>query len=191
MAEKILERPDKKQAPFGLSKKIAFIIAFRDFRDEEYFITEQVLKNAGAVITTASSDTGKAVGMFGGEANASLLIEDLNISDYDALVFIGGSGAVKYINDEKCHQLAQKIIEENKVLGAICIAPAILAEAGTLEGKKATVWSSSMDKSVVKILKENGAIYKDEAVVIDGKIVTANGPIAAKQFAQAIIEKLK
>jgi len=65
-----------------------------------------------------------------------------------------------------------------------------LAKAGTLEGKKAAVWSSPLDKSAVKILKENGADYQKDSLVVDGKIITANGPGAAKEFGQKIVEGL-
>ena len=47
-----------------------------------------------------------------------------------------------------------------------------------------------MDRSSVRILKDNGTIYQDEDVVVDGKIITGNGPAAAKEFGQAIVEAL-
>jgi len=57
-----------------------------------------------------------------------------------------------------------------------------------LKGRKATVWQSPLDKSAVKILKEEGADYQKGPVVVDGKIVTANGPGAARKFAETIIK---
>ena len=172
-------------------KKIAMIIAFRDFRDEEYLIPKKILESAGAEIVTVSTSLGEAIGKLGGEAEVNTLLENLKVENYDSILFIGGPGAFKYLDDETCHQIAREIIENNKVLGAICIAPAILAKAGVLEGKKATVWSSVMDKSAVKMLKEAGAIYQDSPVVVDERIITASGPIAAKKFAEAIIETLE
>jgi len=166
------------------------VIAFRDFRDEEYFIPKQTLESAGAFITTASTSSGKAIGKLGGEAEVNVLLEDLKVAGYDAVLFIGGPGAANYNEDETCQRIARETVGANKVLGAICIAPAILAKAGVLEGKKATVWSSIMDKSAVKILEEGGADFQKEPVVVDGKIVTASGPSAAKEFAQKIIEVL-
>ena len=47
-----------------------------------------------------------------------------------------------------------------------------------------------MDKGPVKTLKENGAIYQAKSVVEDGKIITGNGPTAAREFGQAILEVL-
>ncbi len=169
------------------NKKVAIVIAFRDFRDPEYFIPEQVLKGVGAEIITVSTSFGPAIGADGGEAEVNLLLENLNPKDFDAIVFIGGPGCLKYLDNEKSYKVIEETISENKVLGAICISPVILAKAGVLEGKKATVWSSTLDKSPIRTLEEKGATYQDEGVVIDGKIVTANGPVAAKEFGEAII----
>lgn len=171
-------------------KKIVMIIAFRDFRDEEYFIPKEILEAAGAEIKTASKERGTAIGVEGGEAKVDFLIEEINPANFDAIVFIGGPGALRYLDNEKSYQLAKATIKADKILSAICIAPAILAKAGVLQGKKATVWSSPLDKSAVKILKEKGTIYQPDSVVVDGKIVTANGPLAAKEFAQKLIEIL-
>jgi len=72
------------------------------------------------------------------------------------------------------------------VLAAICLAPAILAKAGILKGKKATVWEGARNKVVA-----GGAAYREGPVVIDGKIITANGPSAAAQFGKSIKQLLE
>ncbi len=172
-------------------KKIAMIIAQQDFRDEEYFIPKSIFSTEGAQIKTISTKKGEALGTYGGIINVDSSLDDLKVSDFDAIVFVGGSGAAKYIEDEKCHQIAQEAISGNKVLGAICIAPTILARSGVLRGKRATVWSSSLDKSAVKILKEEGANYEKSPVVRDGNIITAAGPQAARKFAETIVRVLK
>jgi protease I len=168
--------------------KILMIIAFRDFRDEEYFIPREILEKAGAKITVASGKKGVAYGVAGGEANVDLTINEVEGDNFDATVFIGGSGARKYIENADCHRVAWEAMAGEKILAAICIAPAILAKAGVLKGKKATVWSSALDKAAIKILEENGAKYVKEPVVIDGKIITANGPGAAEEFGRKIVE---
>ena len=179
MAEKILK-----------NKKIVMVIAFQDFRDEECFIPRSIFLGEGADVKIASKSKGKAVGSYGGVLDVDMLIDQIDVSKFDAIVFVGGAGAVKYIDDDSCHYLANKAVEKNRLLGAICIAPAILARASVLKGKKATVWSSSLDKSAIKILKEEKAKYQPEDVVIDGNIITANGPLSARKFGQAIVQKL-
>ncbi len=172
-------------------KKIALIIAFRDFNDEEYLIPKQALEAAGFKIITASDNLGKAIGSYGNETKVDLLLKDLKIKDFIALIFIGGSGSAKYLEDPSAHRLALEAVLAKKLLGAICIAPAILAKAGALKDKKATVWSSSLDKSFINILKKQGAEYLPKPIVIDNKIITASGPTMAKLFAAEIIDKLQ
>jgi protease I len=171
-------------------KKVAIIIAFRDFRDEEYFIPKEVLENSGAEVRTVSTEKGIAIGSQGGEANVNIILSEIKVSDFDAIVFIGGPGAPKYLDNETSYKIAQDAVLQGKILAAICISPTILAKSGVLSGKKATVWSSPLDKSAVKILKDSGANYQSDRVVIDGKIITANGPDAAGDFAEAIIRVL-
>lgn len=171
-------------------KKIAMIVAWKNYRDAEYFVTKENLEAGGAEITTASTQMGKAIGADGGEVEIDILESDLNLADFDAVVFIGGPGALKYLDNQISYALAEQTLAQGKILAAICIAPAILAKAGALQGKKATVWSSSLDKSAVKTLKENGAVYEKTPVVTDGKIITADGPSSSEAFAEAIINAL-
>lgn len=171
-------------------KKIAIIVAFKDFRDEEYFIPKEIFENAGAKVETVSSEAGTARGVNGGEALVDLILEDLRPEEYNAVIFIGGPGAHDYIGNKEINRIAQRAADANKVIGAICIAPAVVAKTGILKGKHATVWTSPLDKSMVKVLEESGAIYEAEDVVTDGKIVTGNGPKSAKKFAEAIVKAL-
>ena len=169
------------------NKKVAMIIAFRDFKDEEYFVPKEILEKAGVEVKTVSNEIGQAIGVGGGDTHVDLLLENLNPADVDAVVFVGGPGAIKDMDNENSYALTRATIAQGKVLAAICISPVILAKAGVLKGKKATVWSSALDISPVKILKENGAVYEAKSVVKDGKIITANGPTAAEEFGQVIL----
>jgi protease I len=172
-------------------KKVVFIVAFRDFNDEEYLIPKGILESAGFKIITASNKLGLAIGAYGQEADVNLLIEDLKVKDFEAVIFIGGSGASRYFDDPNAHRIALETVLEDKVLGAICIAPCILAKAGVLKNKRVTAWSSNMDKSFIEIVKKGGADYVPETVVADGKIITASGPAFARGFAKVVIDKLK
>ena len=172
-------------------KSIVMIIAFRNFRDAEYFVPKEILEEAGAEVKTVSNQKGIAIGADGGEVEVDLLISELNPAEFDGVVFIGGPGAIQYLDNENSYKVAQETVSQNKILASICVSPVILAKAGVLSGKRATVWSSPLDKSPVRILEKNEAIYQEKSVVVDGKIVTANGPAAAEEFAKAIITALK
>lgn len=171
-------------------KKAALIVAFRDFRDDEYFVPKKSLEDAGIEILTVSTKEGTAIGADGGEARVDFLLGNLVVSDFDAIIFIGGPGALGNLDNEESYRVAREAIENDKVLAAICISSTILAKAGVLEGKKATVWSNPLNKKPIEILQENGAIFEDEPVVVDGKIVTGNGPQAAKQFGETLVRVL-
>ncbi|MGM0439335.1 MAG: DJ-1/PfpI family protein, partial [Patescibacteria group bacterium] len=103
----------------------------------------------------------------------------------------GGGGALKQLDNEDVYELLLKFNKEEKIIGAICISPVILANAGLLEGKQSTVWSSNMDKKPVKMIEEKGAVYCDEGVVVDGRIVTADGPRTAADFGKELVLNIK
>ena len=166
-------------------KKVAMVIAHQRFRDEEYLRPKEILEEEGASVTTISSKKDIAIGMLGAKVKPDLILNDLKVKEYDALIFVGGGGAEEYWTNQKAHSLAIEAVQRKKVLGAICIAPVILANAGLLYGKKATVYESEVDK-----IKGRGAIYNGLPVERDGNIITANGPDAADQFGKAILEAL-
>ena len=166
------------------------VIAFRGFQDREYFVSRGVFLEAGFEVAAASSRKGTALGSAGGEERVGLALGELAPADFDAVVFIGGPGAAKFIGDAEAGRIAKEAVRAGKILGAICIAPAILAEAGVLKGKRAVVWSSELDKSAVKMLEAGGASPAAGHVAVDGKIVTANGPPAAEEFAAEIVRLL-
>ncbi len=173
------------------NKKIAMIIAYKDFRDEEYLIPKQIFEARGAEVFTASTAKGQARGFFGALTDVDVLVQDLNVDNFDAILFIGGQGMGRNIDNQVFHQTARDALRAGKILGAICISPCILAKAGVLKNKKATVWHDEMDKTTIKILENNGAIFVDEPVVVDGSIITANGPAAAQKFAEGLTEMLE
>lgn len=172
----------------NLSKKqVLMIIAPENFRDEEYFEPKEILEKAGATITTASTAP-EARSKAGKSIRVDLMLGELSDQDYDGLIFVGGSGAEIYFPMIKCHRLAQDMNDEGKIVGAICIAPTILAHAGLLQGQKATCFESQIDE-----LKRNGATFTDEEVTItdDQLIITANGPQASSSFGQGFAKLLQ
>ncbi|MEM2948117.1 MAG: DJ-1/PfpI family protein [Candidatus Anstonellales archaeon] len=173
-------------------KRIAMIIAPENFRDEEFNIPYKYFTNKGAVVDVFSTKKGTARGMFGTTVSVNKTIQELGVSNYDAIVFVGGAGTPTVRKEERAIEIAQEAVEQDKVLGAICWAPTILAKAGVLEGKNATVWvgdDPEYGMRTDKVLEKFGATFSGEGYTVDGKIVTANGPANAENFAKAI-EKL-
>lgn len=185
----LLASCQKKEAEMALprvdGKRVIMIIATRDFRDEELQRPKEILESQGAKVTIASSSTALATGMFGAKAKPDILVKDIRVEDYDAIVFVGGSGASQYWEDPIAHEIAREAVEKGKLLCAICIAPVTLANAGVLSGKRATVFGSEAGR-----LKAKGANYTGARVEQDGRIITASGPEAAKEFGEAIVRAL-
>ncbi len=172
-----------------VGKKAVMIIAFRDFRDAEYFVPKEILEKAGVEVKTASNKKGMAIGADGGEAVVDLLVSEINPAEFDAIIFVGGPGCLENLDSEQSYQVARAAVQQEKVLAAICISPVILAKAGVLNGKRATCWTD-FTKSQAKLLEKFGAKFQEENVEVDGKIITANGPDAAEEFGKAIVENL-
>ena len=181
--------PGKKEGeamPNITGKKIVMIIASDKFRDEEFLKPRDILSQAGADITVASSKLGTLTGMLGGKAQATLDIKQVSAADYDAVIFVGGSGASEYFNDPTAHKIAQDAVAADKVLAAICIAPSTLANAGLLKGKRATCFASEKANLIAR-----QAEYTGKPVEVDGRIITADGPTSATAFGKAILTALQ
>jgi protease I len=174
-----------------MAKKALFIIAFKGFKDPEYFIPKDILESAGIRVFTASTEKGTALGDDGGQAEVDFTVEESNISDFDAIAFVGGPGMSLNLDNENFQKAAREAFEKGKIVSAICIAPVVLAKSGVLKGRKATVWSAPMNKQAVKILEKNGADYQGKSVVEDGSVITAYGPSAAEDFGKALARKIK
>jgi len=171
--------------PILLNKKILIIIASQGFQDQEYSDTRKVLEKQGARIVVGSLKLGEALGKLGTKARIDILAEDANPDNFDAVAFIGGQGMVELVERKELTDLARRFYENNKLTAAICIAPMILAHAGILQGKKATIWPGSKDELIAF-----DANYTGKPVEVDGRIITANGPAAAREFGKTILGML-
>ncbi|MCM8768435.1 MAG: DJ-1/PfpI family protein [Candidatus Omnitrophica bacterium] len=169
----------------AMTKVILIVLAFNHFRDEEYRVPRQTLEKAGYQVLVASNQKGKATGMLGMRIEVDRLIEETTASGFDGLILVGGSGTPALYENSKLHKLIKEFITQKKPVGAICLAPVILARAGVLKGKKATVYASASAE-----VKKGGANYSPEPVVVDGQIVTADGPEAALDFARTFLNLL-
>ncbi|HII71849.1 TPA: DJ-1 family protein [Candidatus Woesearchaeota archaeon] len=166
-------------------KKILMVVAPENFRDEEFFDPKEVFESAGASVTVTSKGVQEAKGKLGRNTPVDIDISEADAYDFDAVVFVGGPGATVYFDDGYAHKLASDALIQGKVVAAICIAPSIIANAGILQDRKATAFESEKDN-----INAKSAGYTGQPVTVDGKVVTGNGPEAAKQFGEAIVRLL-
>lgn len=179
----------EKPAPVPPERIIALVIAPEQFRDEELFVPQQILEKAGFGTLIAGPRLGTATGMLNGTVQITETIENLKSSDCEGLLIVGGLGSPAHLWDNTpLHTLANSFAREGKPVAAICLSPVVLAKAGLLKGKKATVFA---DPKAVEALKAGGAIPTGQPVVVDGLIITGNGPDAAGAFAEKLLELLE
>jgi protease I len=166
--------------------KVLMIIAPERFRDEELFVTQEELEMGGHETVIASLTKGRCPGSRGGFAQAALALAEVQTGLYDAVVFVGGGGSKLYFSNGEAWRIAREMNKAKKVVAAICLAPVILANAGVLKGKHATVAGTE-----AKTIESQGATYTGPGVTVDGQIVTGNAPKSSKLFGQKINELLK
>ena len=168
--------------------KVLMVIAPDKFRDEEFFVPAQALQKAGIGFDVASVRRGTCTGMLGGKVNATLAFEDVEPEAYDGIYVVGGGGAQTYLwGDEILGGMVRYFQTSAKVVGAICLAPVVLARAGILKGKKATYFPTPV---TFREMRAGGALLVEKPVVKDGRIITASGPEAAAELAETFIRAL-
>jgi len=105
---------------------------------------------------------------------------------FDMVALPGGQPGANNLNsDPRIHDLLKRMAAEGKYTAAICAAPKVLADAGLLDGRKATSFPGALDKADFPSID-----VQLERVVIDDKVMTSRGPGTAMDFALELVEKL-
>ncbi|MFA6991906.1 MAG: DJ-1/PfpI family protein [Candidatus Gracilibacteria bacterium] len=160
--------------------KVLMIIGPERFQEIEYNNPKKVLEKNGHTVITCSTQK-MCMGHMGNTVTADVLIKEVNTDDYAAIIFVGGPGCHAYFEDKTAHRIANEFFKKGKLTCAICSAPAILANAGILKGKKTTCFPAE-----IEILKDKEAISTGAPVEKDGNIITASGAPAATAFGETI-----
>ncbi len=172
-----------------MSKKILMLLASENFRDIEYIAPRAFFEKAGIEIKTASS-TKTSTGRFGYSVQNDWLVQDVKAEDFDGIYLVGGGGSMEYMDNEFAKKLCTSFLKSNKPIGAICMAPRNFLHWDFLKGKKATGWND--DQGFSKMANEVGAVdHSEKPVVVDGWILTANGPEASEESAIEFMKLLK
>lgn len=169
--------------------KILFI-ATDGFEQSELFKPREALIDAGATVTLASNRSDPIQGMQHHEKGATITpdasIHDVRAEDYDALVLPGGVASPDEMRLEgDALRLVREFFASGKTVAAICHGPWLLAEADVIDGRRLTAWPS-----IRTDLRNAGAEVVDEAVVIDGNLITSRKPDDIPAFTDALMRAL-
>lgn len=168
-------------------KQILFVIANKKFQDFEYRIPREILENEGHQITVCAEQTGLCIGAFDHETSATITLKDAKGTDYDAVIFIGGGWALRQYQN---HPEYLRLASEAKLLGAICIAPSLISDSGLFQWKQVT-GRDDEEWTWQQYIENNWWIFVKKNVVVDGNIITANGPQSAESFGKEIANALR
>jgi 4-methyl-5(b-hydroxyethyl)-thiazole monophosphate biosynthesis len=164
--------------------KIAVLFT-EGFEEIEFCSIVDILRRAGIDVTTFSLIKGAVKGSHGIEVMADSLIDEIKAGDFDGIVLPGGyPNFVKLGEDERVLKLVREMDAAGKCVAAICGAPSVLSKAGILRGRKATIYPGVKDMLT-------DAHYVAERVIVDGNLITSQGPGTAIEFSIKLVEALK
>ncbi len=173
-----------------LSNKKVTVLTEEGFEQVELTSPVEALKYAGATVHVISPKSGKVKAWdktdWGITVDVDKELGEVNANDYDALVLPGG-----VMNPDKLRQNKEAVafvtdfLESGKPVAAICHGPQVLIETGLLKGRRLTSYPSLQTD-----LKNAGAQWSDEEVVVDNGLVTSRRPDDLPAFNKKMIEEI-
>ncbi len=174
-----------------LSGKKVAIIATSHFEEAELVTPRDELSRMGADVRVYSTGTDPIQAVEGDteptrEVPVDGVFTDLDVETVDAVVVPGGTVNADTIRtDEDAQEIVRQALELDKVLAIICHGPWLLASADVARGRRLTSYPS-----LAVDLRNAGADWVDEEVVVDGTLVTSRTPEDLPAFVEAIAEAL-
>ncbi len=144
-----------------------------------------LLRRADIEVVTAGLEDGPVKASRGVVLMPDTVLDAVLGDTFDMIVLPGGLPGADHLDaDPRIHRLLQQMAEEDRYTAAICAAPKVLMNAGLLDGRRATAYPGVLASA-------SGPELVDEAVVLDGRVVTSRGPGTAMDFALQLIELLQ
>jgi protease I len=167
--------------------KSVAILAEDDYEDLELWYPYYRLLEAGHKVRIVGSGRKSAfASKHGYEVKVDMNASDVDLEDFDAMVIPGGFAPDRMRRVPAVNELVRRFFRHGKPIAAICHAPSVLISANVLKGKKVTSFMSIKDD-----VMNAGARYKDEAVVVDGNLITSRSPADLPEFMRALLHALE
>ncbi len=167
-------------------KRIA-ILAEEGFEDTELIEPMRAMKDAGArVVIIGGSSKASYRGKRGNtEVTVDTTADKVKAADFDAIIVPGGYAPDKMRLHQPMIDLVKEAHAAGKIIAAVCHGPQLLISADVVKNRRLTSWPS-----IAIDLKNAGATWIDETVVIDGNLITSRKPADLPRFNKAVIEAL-
>jgi protease I len=149
----------------------------------------QALEEAGATPELVSLESGSITAYEhidkGETRKVEAVVSTADPDEYAALVLPGGVINGDFVRaDPDAVAFVKSFFDAGKPVAAICHAPWVLAEAGVVRGRRMTSWPSLQTD-----LRNAGATWVDEEVVVDGNLTTSRNPDDLDAFCAAMVEQ--
>jgi len=170
-------------------KKVAILVE-DGFEQVELTSPKEALEAAGAKTYIISPKAGKVKGWehtnWGKEFPVDVGLDQAKADNYDALLLPGGvMNPDKLRTNKKAVEFVRSFFDQAKPVAAICHGPWMLVEADVVEGRMLTSYPS-----IQTDLKNAGANWVDQEVVVDRGLVTSRKPDDLPAFNRKIVEEI-
>ncbi len=156
------------------------------FEEIEASTIIDILRRCNVEVTMAGLKTDIVEGAHKIGFKVDKSIEEVYVKDFDAVICPGGAPGYENLRkDRRVLSMIKEAFNSNKLVAAICASPAVLSDAGILEGKSCTIYPGMEEE-----IRKGGGKLKRGLVVVDGNIITSKGPATALPFALKIAERL-
>ena len=171
-------------------KTVAFAVAPEGIEQVELTEPWKAVEQAGGTPKLVSTDSGAVQGYNhldkADTFDVDTTVEQAKAADYDGLVLPGGVANPDYLRTQpKAVAFAKAFFDGGKPVAAICHAPWTLVEADVVRGRRVTSWPSLQTD-----LRNAGAEWADEEVVVDGNLITSRKPDDLPAFTDALLSAL-
>lgn len=159
-------------------------LVHHDFEDLEFWYPTYRLQEAGYTVHILGEDREETyIGKYGVPAVSTHSFEDADPDQYSLLLVPGGWAPDKLRRFSSVLNLVQTMNSRGAVIGQICHAGWVLISAGILEGRNVTSTPGIRDD-----MTNAGAIWHDQAVVVDGNLVSSRRPPDLAEYGRALVE---
>lgn len=170
-----------------LSNTRVIALVEEDFEDLELWYPVLRLREEGVTVHIVGEEENKVyTGKYGVPAVADYSYHDVNYYEYDGILVPGGWAPDKLRRDKKVLEIVQYMNDQKRTIGQICHAGWVLISAGILENVEVTSTPGIKDD-----MTNAGAVWRDEAVLVDGHIVSSRRPPDLPDYTRELVKVLE